>query len=474
MFSSKHSRYRKYVDEETGKVFYFDVVLKRSRWRIPGNEIKKIKKKDDEDDEVVKIFREDDIEEKEGEWYRVEHHLLTRPYWFRNDSSETKERQWEKPLQKAASKEKAVETTEEEEEESEEEDDDIEFDPDAYENEEGKEQFHQRAAFAAGTGEAEAEPAFDPPRRATTTPAASAVIIEEKEEEEEPKTNNASPKLLTTASDEITMNENFNAANKSKALDVFFALCEKAKINEHSRWERDMPKLRKLDKNAFECFATMPERRSAFNKYKVKLSSNAAEKAVGTTKTTTKESKLEREKIAREKREREILEKKRDDEYRLKKLKRNQDKGDAMKQFETLLAESIKSIDDVERIDDVRELLSQDPLGRASSGGPLSEADMVASFDAFLLEFKSNSLQRYAELCRETVSALSQSVGGVADEEDAIFAWEIARDVLKEDARFDRCPMKLRRSTFDKAVENFRDERIRNAGTTIGASFDAV
>ena len=468
LFSSKHSRYRKYVDEETGKVFYFDVVTKRSRWRIPRNEIT-IKKKDEDEDEVVKIFRED---VEEGEWYRVEHHLLTRPYWFRNDDSETKERQWEKPLQKAASKEKAVETTEEEEE-SEEEVDDIEFDPDAYENEEGKEQFHQRAAFvAAGTEEEEAEPAFDlPSPRRATTPAASAVIIEEKEEEE-PKTNNASPKLLT-ASDEIAMNENFNAANKSKALDVFFALCEKAKINEHSRWERDMPKLRKLDKNAFECFATMPERRSAFNKYKVKLSSNAAEKAVGTTKTTTKESKLEREKIAREKREREILEKKRDDEYRLKKLKRNQDKGDAMKQFETLLAESIKSIDDVETIDDVRELLSQDPLGRASLGGPLSEADMVASFDAFLLEFKSNSLQRYTELCRETVSALSQSVGGVADEEDAIFAWEIARDVLKEDARFDRCPMKLRRSTFDKAVENFRDERIRNAGTT-GASFDAV
>lgn len=467
LFSSKHSRFRKYVDRKTGKVFYFDVVAKRSRWRIPRNKIT-IKTKDEDEDEVVKIFRED---VEEGEWYRVEHHLLTRPYWFRNDDSETKERQWEKPLQKAASKEKAGETTEEEE--SEEEDDDIEFDPDAYENEEGKEQFHQRAAFAAGTGEAEAEPAFDlppPPRRATTTPAASAVIIEEKEEEE-PKTNNASPKILN-ASDEIAMNENFNAANKSKALDVFFALCEKAKINEHSRWERDMPKLRKLDKNAFECFATMPERRSAFNKYKVKLSSNAAEKAVGTTKTT-KESKLEREKIAREKREREILEKKRDDEYRLKKLKRNQDKGDAMKQFETLLAESIKSIDDVETIDDVRELLSQDPLGRASSGGPLSEADMVASFDAFLLEFKTNSLQRYAELCRETVSALSQSVGGVADEEDAIFAWEIARDVLKEDARFDRCPMKLRRSTFDKAVENFRDERIRNAGTT-GASFDAV
>ncbi len=465
LFSSKHSRYRKYVDRKTGKVFYFDVVAKRSRWRIPRNEIP-IKTKDEDEDEVVKIFRED---VEEGEWYRVEHHLLTRPYWFRNDDSETKERQWEKPLQKAASKEKAVETTEEEE--SEEEDDDIEFDPDAYENEEGKEQFQQRAAFVAGTEEEEAEPAFDPPppRRATTA-AASAVIIEEKEEEE-PKTNNASSKLLT-ASDEIAMNENLNAANKSKALDVFFALCEKAKINEHSRWERDMPKLRKLDKNAFECFATMPERRSAFNKYKVKLSSNAAQKAVGTT-TTTKESKLEREKIAREKREREILEKKRDDEYRLKKLKRNQDKGDAMKQFETLLAESIKSIDDVETIDDVRELLSQDPLGRASSGGPLSEADMVASFDAFLLEFKTNSLQRYAELCRETVSALSQFVGGVADEEDAIFAWEIARDVLKEDARFDRCPMKLRRSTFDKAVENFRDERIRNAGTT-GASFDAV
>ena len=71
----------------------------------------------------------------------MEHHLLTRPYWFRNDSSETKERQWEKPLQKAASREReAVETTEEEEE-SEEEDDDIEFDPDAYENEEGKNNF---------------------------------------------------------------------------------------------------------------------------------------------------------------------------------------------------------------------------------------------------------------------------------------------------------------------------------------------
>ena len=226
MFSSKHSRYRKYVDRKTGKVFYFDVVLKRSRWRIPRNEIP-IKTKDEDEDEVVKIFRED---VEEGEWYRVEHHLLTRPYWFRNDDSETKERQWEKPLQKAASKEKAVETTEEEFEEEEEEETDIEFDPDAYENEEGKEQFHQRSAFVAGTEEAEAEPAFDPPppRRATTA-AASAVIIEEKEEEE-PKTNNASPKLLT-ASDEIAMNENFNAANKGKALDVFFALCEKAKIN---------------------------------------------------------------------------------------------------------------------------------------------------------------------------------------------------------------------------------------------------
>ena len=126
-------------------MFYFDVVAKRSRWRIPRNEIT-IKTKDEDDDEVVKIFRED-TGDNEGEWYRVEHHLLTRPYWFRNDS-ETKERQWEKPLQKAASKEKAVETTEEEEE-SEEEDDDIEFDPDAYENEEGKEQFHQRAAFVA-------------------------------------------------------------------------------------------------------------------------------------------------------------------------------------------------------------------------------------------------------------------------------------------------------------------------------------
>ena len=225
-----------------------------------------------------------------------------------------------------------------------------------------------------------------------------------------------------------------------------------------------MPKLRKLDKKAFECFATMPERRNAFNKYKVKLTSNAAAAAAAAgTKKESKESKLEREQIAREKRKREILEKKRDDEYRLKKLRRNQDKGDAMKQFETLLSESIKAIDEVETFDDVRELLSQDPLGRASLDGPLSEADMVAAFDKFLLNFKTVSAQRYEELCQETVSALSQSVGGVAEEEDEVFAWEVARDVLKEDARFDRCPMKLRRSTFEKAIQNFRDQRIRNA-----------
>ena len=70
-----------------------------------------------------------------------------------------------------------------------------------------------------------------------------------------------------------------------------------------------MPKLRKLDKKAFECFATMPERRNAFNKYKVKLTSNAAAAAAAAgTKKESKESKLEREQIAREKRKREILE----------------------------------------------------------------------------------------------------------------------------------------------------------------------
>jgi hypothetical protein len=77
-------------------------------------------------------------------------------------------------------------------------------------------------------------------------------------------------------------------------------------------------------------------------------------------------------------------------------------------------------------------------------------------------------------LCQETVSALSQSVGGVADEEDEIFAWEVARDVLKEDARFDRCPIKLRRSTFEKAVENFREERIRNNASGGGGNPSAL
>ena len=97
-----------------------------------------------------------------------------------------------------------------------------------------------------------------------------------------------------TASDEIAMNENFNAANKSSWMR--FSRCVKRRKSTTFLMGEGHTKLRKLDKNALNA-AMMPERRSAFNKYKVKLSSNAAEKAVGTTKTT-KESKLEREKIA--------------------------------------------------------------------------------------------------------------------------------------------------------------------------------
>ena len=82
--------------EDGGRCFISTSSRNESRWRIPRNEIT-IKTKDEDEDEVVKIFRED---VEEGEWYRVEHHLLTRPYWFRNDDSETKERQWEKTFAK--------------------------------------------------------------------------------------------------------------------------------------------------------------------------------------------------------------------------------------------------------------------------------------------------------------------------------------------------------------------------------------
>ena len=482
----KCARYRRYRDGATGKRFYFDVVAKTSSWRHPlfvHNE----KRDDDDDDDddakkeggggktkttattssvflakegIVEVRREEEDEDgqtdEENAWYRVDDRRLTRPYWFKNN--ETKERRWENPTKKKEEREEKREEEEKEEEEESEEDEDIEFDPDAYEdNDEEDRAEHEKTRLSREDR--------DDATRATTTsrengPTLAAGVDDDKEEERDEDEDEDEPTTIAAAD---ILNEKVRA--KNKALNAFFALCEKAGINEHSRWERDMPKLRKLDKKAFECFATMPERRNAFNKYKVKLTSNAAAAAAAAagTKKESKESKLEREQIAREKRKREILEKKRDDEYRLKKLRRNQDKGDAMKQFETLLSESIKAIDEVETFDDVRELLSQDPLGRASLDGPLSEADMVAAFDKFLLNFKTVSAQRYEELCQETVSALSQSVGGVAEEEDEVFAWEVARDVLKEDARFDRCPMKLRRSTFEKAIQNFRDQRIRNA-----------
>ena len=482
----KCARYRRYRDGATGKRFYFDVVAKTSSWRHPlfvHNEKRDDVNDDDDDDDakkeggggktkttattssvflakegIVEVRREEEDEDgqtdEENAWYRVDDRRLTRPYWFKNN--ETKERRWENPTKKKEEREEKREEEEEEEEESEE-DEDIEFDPDAYEdNDEEDRAEHEKTRLSREDR--------DDATRATTTsrengPTLAAGVDDDKEEERDEDEDEDEPTTIAAAD---ILNEKVRA--KNKALNAFFALCEKAGINEHSRWERDMPKLRKLDKKAFECFATMPERRNAFNKYKVKLTSNAAAAAAAAgTKKESKESKLEREQIAREKRKREILEKKRDDEYRLKKLRRNQDKGDAMKQFETLLSESIKAIDEVETFDDVRELLSQDPLGRASLDGPLSEADMVAAFDKFLLNFKTVSAQRYEELCQETVSALSQSVGGVAEEEDEVFAWEVARDVLKEDARFDRCPMKLRRSTFEKAIQNFRDQRIRNA-----------
>ena len=486
----KCARYRRYRDGATGKRFYFDVVAKTSSWRHPLFFTVQNECDDDDDDDddakkrggggggggggktktttttssvfvakegIVEVRREEEGHQSDEDdaWYRVDDRRLTRPYWFKNN--ETKERRWENPTKKKEEREEEKEEEEEEEEREESEDEDIEFDPDAYENNDEEDRAeHEKTRLSREDR--------DDTTRATTTsrengPKATASrdaagVDDDKEEERDEDEDEDEPTTIAAAD---ILNEKVRA--KSKALNAFFALCEKAGINEHSRWERDMPKLRKLDKKAFECFATMPERRNAFNKYKVKLTSNAA----AATKKQSKESKLEREQIAREKRKREILEKKRDDEYRLKKLRRNQDKGDAMKQFETLLSESIKAIDEVETFDDVRELLSQDPLGRASSDGPLSEADMVAAFDKFLLNFKTVSAQRYEELCQETVSALSQSVDGVAEEEDEVFAWEVARDVLKEDARFDRCPMKLRRSTFEKAIQNFRDQRIRNA-----------
>ena len=447
----KCARYRRYRDGATGKRFYFDVVAKTSSWRHPlflrdfdakgGGKTKTTPPVFLAKEGIVEVRREEGQTDEDYAWYRVVDRRLTRPYWFKNN--ETKERRWENPTKKK----------EEREEESE--DEDIEFDPDAYENNDEEDRAEHEKTRLSREDRDDATRATTTSRengpKATASRDAAGVDDDKEEERDEDE-----DEPTTIAAADI-LNEKVRA--KSKALNAFFALCEKAGINEHSRWERDMPKLRKLDKKAFECFATMPERRNAFNKYKVKLTSNAA----AATKKESKESKLEREQIAREKRKREILEKKRDDEYRLKKLRRNQDKGDAMKQFETLLSESIKAIDEVETFDDVRELLSQDPLGRASSDGPLSEADMVAAFDKFLLNFKTVSAQRYEELCQETVSALSQSVGGVAEEEDEVFAWEVARDVLKEDARFDRCPMKLRRSTFEKAIQNFRDQRIRNA-----------
>ena len=69
MFSSKHSRYRKYVDEETGKVFYFDVVLKRSRWRIPPrNDENTIKTKDEDGMKSSKYSERMSRRESGTEW----------------------------------------------------------------------------------------------------------------------------------------------------------------------------------------------------------------------------------------------------------------------------------------------------------------------------------------------------------------------------------------------------------------------
>ena len=138
--------------------------------------------------------------------------------------------------------------------------------------------------------------------------------------------------------------------------------------------------------------------------------------------------------------------------------------GDAMKQFETLLAESIKSIDDVETMMTFEHYLPRSRCLR--HGGPLSEGRRGRLLDAFLLEFKTNSLQRYAELCRETVSALSQSSLAVADEEDAIFAWEIAPSSLKEDALRAVSGRNSDVRPLTKRWRTFGDERIRNAGTT--------
>jgi hypothetical protein len=116
----------------------------------------------------------------------------------------------------------------------------------------------------------------------------------------------------------------------------------------------------------------------------------------------------------------------------------------------------------VQCFDDVCDMLMQDPLGRADLNS-ISESDMQNAFDKYLLNFKTIAIERYEALCKETVSALSLSVGGVADEEDEVFAFEVARDVMKEDARFDRCPSKNRKEMFLKAVDEFRNERIRNS-----------
>ena len=157
---------------------------------------------------------------------------LTRPYWFKNN--ETKERRWENPTKKKEEREEEKE--EEEREESE--DEDIEFDPDAYENNDEEDRAeHEKTRLSREDR--------DDATRATTTsrengPKATASrdaagVDDDKEEERDEDEDEDEPTTIAAAD---ILNEKVRA--KNKALNAFFALCEKAGINEHSRWERDL------------------------------------------------------------------------------------------------------------------------------------------------------------------------------------------------------------------------------------------
>ena len=218
-----------------------------------------------------------------------------------------------------------------------------------------------------------------------------------------------------------------------------------------------MAKIKRVDRRAFEsCFETMPERRNAHEKYKAKIAAEKKERTAAAVAREDKKDNADREKVAKEKREREILEKKRGEKRRIKNLRVHQDRDEALKAFETLLAEAVKSVDGVENLQDVRKLLLDDPLRRADPRGALSENDMQAAFDAFLKNFKATVKQRYEQLCKETVSALSLSVGGNQSEEDEVLAWDVAKDAMKEDVCFQRCPVAFRKTIFAAAVDAFK------------------